>query len=71
MKTKLLILLIISNVLIVFSQKESANWYFGEYAGLNFNLGNPVPLLDGKLITSEGCATISDPNGNLFFIQMG
>lgn len=71
MKTKLLILLIISNVLVVFSQKESANWYFGEYAGLNFNSGNPVPLLDGKLITSEGCATISDPNGNLLFYTDG
>ncbi|WP_338356670.1 T9SS type B sorting domain-containing protein [Yeosuana marina] len=71
MKTKILIFLIISNGLIAFSQKESANWYFGDSAGLNFNSGNPVPLLDGKLITSEGCATISDSNGNLLFYTDG
>jgi gliding motility-associated-like protein len=59
------------NTFLVISQKESANWYFGEFAGLNFNSGNPVPLLDGQLITSEGCATISDPNGNLLFYTDG
>ena len=59
------------NISLVFSQKESANWYFGEFAGLNFNSGNPVPLLDGKLDTREGCATISDPNGNLLFYTDG
>ncbi|HEX9600259.1 MAG TPA: PKD domain-containing protein, partial [Mariniflexile sp.] len=71
LKTNFAILFFIINVAFVFSQKESANWYFGEFAGLNFNLGNPVPLLDGKLITSEGCATISDPNGNLLFYTDG
>ncbi|WP_277926297.1 T9SS type B sorting domain-containing protein [Aestuariivivens sediminicola] len=55
----------------VYCQKESANWYFGEFAGLNFNNGDPVPLLDGKLATSEGCATISDSNGNLLFYTNG
>lgn len=54
-----------------FSQKQSANWYFGEYAGLNFNTPDPTPLLDGQLITKEGCATISDPNGNLLFYTDG
>ena len=59
------------NISLVFSQKESANWYFGEFAGLSFNSGNPVPLLDGQLTTREGCATISDPNGNLLFYTDG
>ncbi len=54
-----------------FSQRESANWYFGDYAGLNFNSGNPVPLNDGQLITKEGCATISDTNGSLLFYTDG
>ena len=54
-----------------FSQKESAIWYFGDYAGLDFNSGNPVPLLDSALITKEGCATISDANGNLLFYTDG
>ena len=59
------------NATILYAQKESANWYFGELAGLSFNTNNPVPLLNGKLITSEGCATISDPNGNLLFYTDG
>ncbi|MBJ7880952.1 hypothetical protein [Gelidibacter salicanalis] len=54
-----------------FSQKESANWYFGDLAGLDFNSGAPVALTDGQLITKEGCATISDPQGNLLFYTDG
>ena len=54
-----------------FSQRESANWYFGNLAGLTFNSGNPVPLNDGQLVTKEGCATISDTNGNLLFYTDG
>lgn len=71
LRSKIIIVLICLNVSFVYSQKESANWYFGEFAGLNFNSGNPVPLLDGQLFTSEGCATISDPNGNLLFYTDG
>ncbi|SFZ89275.1 gliding motility-associated C-terminal domain-containing protein [Flaviramulus basaltis] len=70
MKLTFSILLILS-FSFVFSQKEAANWYFGDFAGLNFNSGNPLPLLDGKLVTSEGCASISDPNGNLLFYTDG
>ncbi|MDU8886843.1 T9SS type B sorting domain-containing protein [Yeosuana sp. MJ-SS3] len=54
-----------------FSQKESANWYFGSFAGLDFNSGTPVPHVDGRLETHEGCATISDANGNLLFYTDG
>ncbi|HMC01900.1 MAG TPA: hypothetical protein VKN14_12765, partial [Flavobacteriaceae bacterium] len=54
-----------------FPQKESANWYFGGFAGLDFNSGTPVPHVDGKLETQEGCATISDVNGNLLFYTNG
>ena len=59
------------NTCLVFSQKESANWYFGEYAGVSFNTGSPVIWLNGKLVTSEGCATILDPSGNLLFYTDG
>ena len=38
----------------MYSQKESANWYFGDYAGLNFNDSTPVVLLDGELSSGEG-----------------
>ena len=71
LKIRILILLFIVNANLVFSQKESANWYFGDFAGLNFNSGVPVPLLDGKLITKEGCAAISDIRGNLLFYTDG
>ncbi|WOD42220.1 T9SS type B sorting domain-containing protein [Hwangdonia lutea] len=71
MKTKILLLIFTLSVSLAFSQKQSANWYFGEYAGLNFNTPTPTPLTDGQLITKEGCATISDPNGNLLFYTDG
>lgn len=56
---------------IVYSQKEANIWYFGNKAGLDFNSGNPIELIDGQLITGEGCATISDNNGQLLFYTDG
>ena len=56
----------------MFSQNESAIWYFGYNAGLDFNTGDdPSVLLNGQLITKEGCATISDANGSLLFYTDG
>lgn len=54
-----------------FAQKEAAIWYFGGHAGLDFNSGSPVALIDGELDTAEGCASISDKNGNLLFYTDG
>ncbi|TRX41336.1 T9SS type B sorting domain-containing protein [Flavobacterium restrictum] len=54
-----------------FSQKEAANWYFGNNAGLDFNSGSPVAVTNGQLYTAEGCTTISDKNGNLLFYTDG
>lgn len=53
------------------AQLESANWYFGFRAGLNFSSGTPEVIYDGALSTAEGCATISDPDGNLLFYTDG
>lgn len=50
---------------------EGGIWYFGAYAGLNFCTGTPIPLTNGSLTTSEGCATISDANCNLMFYTDG
>ena len=63
------IIILFSNV--SFAQKEANIWYFGENAGLDFNGGSPVALTDGQLNTVEGCATISDANGNLLFYTDG
>ncbi len=65
----LFFLLIFTSQLI--AQKEANIWYFGEHAGLDFNSGAPVALLDGKLSTMEGCASISDNNGSLLFYTDG
>ncbi|OWY19140.1 hypothetical protein C7N43_01755 [Sphingobacteriales bacterium UPWRP_1] len=54
-----------------FAQKETNNWYFGEFAGLDFNPGAPVALTNGALNTNEGCASISDAAGQLLFYTGG
>ena len=54
-----------------FAQGEANIWYFGNNAGLDFNSGSPVALTDGMLMTSEGCASISDANGDLLFYTDG
>ena len=56
---------------VIHAQKEANIWYFGEYAGLDFNAGEPVPLFDGQLNTNEGVATISDSEGTLLFYTDG
>lgn len=55
-----------------FAQREAANWYFGENAGIRFNPdGSTTNLTNGRLNTTEGCTTISDSNGNLLFYTDG
>ncbi|MBC6410173.1 MAG: gliding motility-associated C-terminal domain-containing protein [Ekhidna sp.] len=46
-------------------------WYFGEQAGIDFNNG-PIAILDANnQDAEEGCATISDINGDLLFYTNG
>ena len=56
---------------IVAAQNEGNIWYFGYGAGIDFNSGSPVPISDGQLNTEEGCASISDENGDLLFYTDG
>ncbi len=56
---------------LVFSQGEKDWWYFGFNAGLHFVNNVPIPLNNGKVNTKEGCATISDLNGDLLFYTDG
>src|SRR4051812_2901458 len=53
------------------AQNEAVNWYFGDNAGLNFSTTPPTVLTNGALVTSEGCASISGPSGNLLFYTDG
>ncbi|EDP94900.1 T9SS type B sorting domain-containing protein [Kordia algicida OT-1] len=55
----------------VSAQRETANWFFGVNAGLNFNTGTPIILDTGQVDTLEGCSTISDANGSLLFYTDG
>ncbi|MCF7561777.1 T9SS type B sorting domain-containing protein [Sabulilitoribacter multivorans] len=59
--------------LSVFPQYEASNWYFGENAGIKFNLGNNTitRTSNGQLNTREGCSSISDDSGNLLFYTDG
>lgn len=65
---KVFFLLLSFNVL---AQKEANIWYFGRQAGLDFNSGSPVALTDGQMETQEGCATISNADGQLLFYTDG
>ncbi len=71
MKTQFLLFIVILISTTSFAQKEAAIWYFGEKAGLDFNSGSPVSITNGKIITNEGCASISDKNGNVLFYTDG
>jgi|GEM_PF-945710 len=62
----LFIFLLITN--FSFSQKENNNWFFGQNCGLTFT---PTTVISGSLNTFEGCASISDKNGNLLFYTDG
>src|SRR5699024_8437741 len=54
------------------AQLEASNWYFGNKAGLNFeDCQDPSVLTDGQLVQEEGCASISDSEGNLLFYTDG
>ncbi len=58
-----------------FAQEEASHWYFGNGAGLIFdvNAGTVTATADASatIQTSEGCSSISDFNGNLLFYTDG
>ncbi len=61
--------------LIGFSQAEASHWYFGNGAGLIFDVNagtvTSTSAASGTINTSEGCSSISDLNGNLLFYTDG
>lgn len=68
---KISCIVFILTMLVSYSQGEANIWYFGYNAGLDFNSGTPVALTDGQLYTEEGCATISNAQGELLFYTDG
>lgn len=73
MKKIALQLLLITSCTLAFSQRQASNWYFGYGAGINFNLASNTvtPVDNGRIITNEGCSSISDEFGNLLFYTDG
>jgi len=62
-------------LLFVFSlystaQNEANVWYFGEYAGIDFNTGIPIPLI-GFTHTVSAASSICDSTGNFLMFSNG
>jgi len=53
------------------SQNETSKWYFGSYAALDFTSNPPAIINSSAMFVVEGCASISEPNGNLLFYTDG
>ncbi|MEM1218490.1 MAG: gliding motility-associated C-terminal domain-containing protein [Bacteroidota bacterium] len=56
---------------LVFSQLETRFWHFGSQLGLDFAGTEPVELTNSEIFAIEGCASISDCEGNLLFYTNG
>ncbi|RLD25895.1 MAG: hypothetical protein DRI75_12650, partial [Bacteroidetes bacterium] len=56
-----------------YAQNQAANWYFGQGAGINFDIASGVvsSVNGGRLNTLEGCTSISDSSGNLVLYTDG
>lgn len=64
----LFMLLLFANM--AYTQGENNIWTFGYHNGLNFNT-NPPSFFSSNIISWEGCAALSDANGNLMFYSNG
>jgi len=51
--------------------KLSNIWYFGDNAGLDFNVEPPIALKNSKLSTQEGVASVASKDGDLLFYTDG
>lgn len=55
-----------------FAQRETSNWVFGFYCGLNFEQGDVIPINNTAVKTKGGSAVISDKiTGELLFYTDG
>lgn len=53
------------------AQNETAKWYFGNQAGLDFMTNPPTVLTNGVMSVTEGCSSISNSAGQLLFYTDG
>ncbi len=71
MKKILLLLICCASCLFVHGQNQANWWFFGAFAGIDFNNGTPQATSIGQLDTVEGCASIADFCGALLFYTDG
>ncbi|MBK9729779.1 MAG: T9SS type A sorting domain-containing protein [Chitinophagaceae bacterium] len=62
------LIFLFAGISFCFAQKEANTWYFGNYAGIDFNSGTAVSITNGLMSAFEGCATISDKNTGAILI---
>ncbi|MCF8302383.1 MAG: gliding motility-associated C-terminal domain-containing protein [Bacteroidales bacterium] len=67
----LLILIAVFISVSIHGQYPGEIWYFGQNSGLDFNTNSPTPLNDGMISSIEGCATMTDTDGNILFYTDG
>ncbi len=67
----LILSLLTSFSIIAQSNSFMDNWHFGWFASVNFSSGAPVATSGSTMISTEGCATYSDNQGNLLFYTDG
>ncbi|MCC6369710.1 MAG: T9SS type A sorting domain-containing protein [Bacteroidia bacterium] len=71
LKSIVFLQIFILHTVLITAQNEAQKWYFGNQAGLDFATNPPTVLTNGMMTTAEGCASISDANGNLLFYTDG
>lgn len=71
LKKNIILIALMIQIIQLQAQRETHIWYFGEYAGIEFNDGVATPLTDGVLHRWEGVATFSDSLGNLLLYTDG
>src|SRR5262245_60366037 len=69
--TALIIFSVIIQSKFAHAQKEANMWYFGNFAGVDFNSGSPVAFSGSAMSQLEGCASISDTSGATLFYTNG
>ena len=69
---KILTVILILSIQFCIAQNKRANiWYFGTFAGIDFNSGSAVASNNSAMSATEGCATMCDTSGSLMFYTNG
>jgi len=68
---KIVLYILIISCIKQYAQNETINWYFGNKAGLNFDLGQRNVLANSQMNTPAGSTSISNAEGLLMFYSDG